>query len=338
MRAFLLRRFLLAVVVLLGVSVFTFLAARVVPADAAAKWVGPKANAEQIARARVYLGLNDPLPVQYLRYLSGLVRGDWGESVVTHQPVLADIKAYLPPSLELLLLSSLLAMAVGIPLGILSARYQDRIPDQLSRLFAITGVSVPSFWLALLLQLLFFQKLKMLPVGGRLDSIFRLAHSVPMMTGSYVLDGALAGDWALVGAALKHLILPSITLAAYPIGLVTRMVRSSMTEVLGEDHIRAARAMGIPNRTILGRYALKPAMGPTATVLALSMAYSLSGTFLIEAVFAWPGLGRYAAGALIAADYPAIMGVTVLVATAYVVLNLLVDLTHAWLDPRISLR
>lgn len=338
MRRFILRRLILALLVLFGVSLFTFLAARVVPADPAAKWVGPKATAEQIARAREYLGLNDPLPVQYGRYLLGLLRGDWGESVVTHQPVLADIRAYLPPSLELVFLSTLLAVAVGIPLGILSARFQNRIPDQLSRLFAITGVSVPSFWLALLLQLLFFQKLQWLPVGGRLDSVFRLTHQVPVVTGSYVLDGALAGDWLLAAMALKHLILPSLALSAYPIGLVTRMVRSSMTEVLAEEHIRAARAMGIPNRVILWRYALKPALGPTATVLALSMAYALSGTFLIEAVFAWPGLGRYAAGALIAADYPAIMGVTVLVATAYVALNLLVDLAHAWLDPRISLR
>lgn len=335
---YVLRRLSLSVLVLVGVTVITFLAARVIPADPAARWVGPHATAEQIERARQELGLDRPLVVQYADYVGGLVRGDWGVSVVTHQPVLDDLLAYLPPTLELVVASTLIALVLGVPLGVLGARYRDRLPDHLSRLVAIAGVSMPTFWLAMLLQLVFFRNLGWLPLQGRLDTTFQLLYPEPAITGSYVLDGLLIGDWALVAEAGRHLILPAVALAAYPIGLVMRMVRSSVSEVLSEDHIRTARALGVAEGVVLFRYALKPALGPVLTVVGLSMGYSLTGAFLVEAVFGWPGLGRYAATALVAGDYPAIMGVAILVATAYVILNLVVDLLQAWLDPRIALR
>lgn len=335
---YIVRRLVLAVGVLAGVTVVTFLAAQVIPADPAARWVGPHATAEQIARAREELGLDRPVPVQYVDYVARLLRGDWGTAVVTHQPVLSDLMAYLPPTLELVVASTLLAFLVGVPLGVVGARYRDRLPDHLSRLGAIAGVSMPTFWLALLLQLVFFRQLGWFPLQGRLDTTFQLVHPVRVITGAYVLDGLLVGDWALVVEAGRHLVLPAVALAAYPIGLVMRMVRASLAEVLAEDHIRNARALGVGEGTILFRYALKPALGPVLTVVGLSFGYSLTGAFLVEAVFGWPGLGRYAANALVAGDYPAIMGVTILVATAYVLLNLVVDVLQAWLDPRIALR
>ncbi|MFS8640485.1 MAG: ABC transporter permease [Symbiobacteriaceae bacterium] len=335
---YVLRRLSLSVLVLVGVTVITFLAARVIPADPAARWVGPHATAEQIERARQELGLDRPLVVQFADYVGGLVRGDWGVSVVTHQPVLDDLLAYLPPTLELVVASTLIALALGVPLGVLGARYRDRLPDHLSRLVAIAGVSMPTFWLAMLLQLVFFRNLGWLPLQGRLDTTFQLLYPEPAITGSYLLDGLLMGDWSLVAEAGRHLVLPAVALAAYPIGLVMRMVRSSVSEVLYEDHIRTARALGVAEGVVLFRYALKPALGPVLTVVGLSMGYSLTGAFLVEAVFGWPGLGRYAATALVAGDYPAIMGVAILVATAYVILNLVVDLLQAWLDPRIALR
>ncbi len=335
---YILRRLLLAAGVLAGVTVVTFLAAQVIPADPAARWVGPHATAEQIARAREELGLDRPLPIQYADYIGRLLRGDWGTAVVTHQPVLSDLLAFLPPTLELVVASTLLALVIGVPLGVVGARYRDRVPDHLSRMLAIAGVSMPTFWLALLLQLVFFRQLGWFPLQGRLDTTFQLIHPVPSITGAYVLDGLLTGDWVLVVEAGRHLVLPALALAAYPIGLVMRMVRAAMSEVLGEDHVRNARALGVGEGTILFRYALKPALGPVLTVVGLSFGYSLTGAFLVEAVFGWPGLGRYAASALVAGDYPAIMGVTILVATAYVLINLLVDVVQAWLDPRIALR
>ncbi len=336
MRTYLIRRLLLGVLVFLGLTLVTFFIARVVPSDPAARWVGPRATVEQIARARAKLGLDKPIHVQYGRYMADLVQGDWGTSIVTHQPVLRDIKTYLPASLELTISGMILAVIVGIPLGVISAAHKDRAVDHLSRAFSIGAVSLPTFWVAMVLQLVFFGYLRLLPVGGELDLAIKLAYPVHQITGSYLVDSLITGNWVVFANALLHLILPAVTLAAYPLGLITRMTRSSMLEVLNEDYIRVARAYGMTERRITYLYALKNAIGPTVTVIALTVAYSLAGTFLIEAVFNWPGLGHYAADAVLAADYPAIMGVTILVAIFYVALNLAVDVVQAILDPRIK--
>jgi len=335
-RAFIVRRLLLGLVVVLGLTVVTFFIARVVPSDPAARWVGPRATVEQIERARVKLGLDKPIYIQYLRYMGDLLRGDWGVSIVTHQPVLRDIATYLPASLELTFYGMLLAIIVGIPLGVLSAVHKDRAVDHLSRAFSIGAVSLPTFWVAMVFQLVFFGYLHILPLGGQLDMAVKLAYSIPRVTGMYTVDALLAGNWTVFLNALEHLVLPAVTLATYPVGLITRMLRSSMLEVSNEDYIRVARAYGLPEGRVIYVYALKNAIGPTITVIALTFAYSLAGTFLIEAVYNWPGLGHYAADAVLAADYPAIMGVTIVVAFFYVLLNLLVDIIHAVLDPRIK--
>ena len=336
MLRYIVRRLALGVLVLWGTTMVTFFVARVVPSDPAARWVGPRATVEEIARARQELGLDKPLYVQYIRYMSDLLHGNWGTSFVTHQPVLKDIGTYLPASLELVICGMILAILIGVPLGVVSATHKGGLIDHLSRTFSIGAVSLPTFWMAMILQLVFFGHLHLLPVGGRLDMGIQLAYPLRRITGSYVLDSLLEGNWTVLGNSLLHLVLPAVTLAAYPLGLITRMTRSSMLEVLSEDYIRVARAYGVSERRITYWYALKNAIGPTVTVVALTFAYSLAGTFLIEAVFNWPGLGQYAANAVISGDYPAIMGVTILVAALYVVLNLAVDIVHALVDPRIK--
>ncbi|MEW5866640.1 MAG: ABC transporter permease [Bacillota bacterium] len=334
MWAYVVRRLALGVLVLVGVATITFFIARVIPSDPAARWVGPRATAEQISAARVELGLDKPLVVQYIRYMGSLFRGDLGVSIRTHQPVASDLRAYVPASLELVAASTILALLVGLPLGIVAALRKDMWPDHACRFFAVGAVSLPTFWLGMTLQLVFFRGLGLLPLGGRLSTATRLMYPVQSITGSLFIDALISGNWAALGNGLLHLILPAITLAAYPVGLVARMTRSSMLEVLNEDYIRAARAYGLPERMVVYSYALRNALGPTITVLALSAGYSLVNTFLIEAIFNWPGLGTYTALSVITNDYTAVMGVTLFAAVVYVLLNLFADLLLA-LDPRV---
>ncbi|MDH7484760.1 MAG: ABC transporter permease [Anaerolineae bacterium] len=334
---YVIRRLALAVLVLVSVSVITFLIARVVPSDPAAAWVGPRPTPEQIAQARRELGLDKPLYVQYLRYVRALLRGDLGVSVKTHQPILRDLKTYLPATMELVLFGMLMAITIGIPLGVLSGAKRNGLLDHSSRLVAIAGVSMPTFWLGLLLQLLFFGKLGWLPLGGRVDRSISLYNPVQQITGFYLVDTVLTGNWVALKDSLVHLILPAFTLATYAIGLTIRMTRSTMIEVLEEKYIVAARAAGLPERTILFRLALKNAIIPTLTVLGLSFVYSLTGAILVEVIFSWPGLGTYVTNAILNVDFPVIMAVTLVVTVFYVFINLFLDLLQAALDPRVTL-
>lgn len=329
------RRLLLSLLVLFGVSVVTFLLAWVMPSNPALRWVGPHAQPEQVAKARLELGLDDPIHIRYLKYMRNFLHGDWGISVRTHQPVLRDIATYLPPTLELIIFGMVIAVIIGIPLGVLSAAKTATGVDHLIRVFSIAGVAVPTFWLGMIFQLVFSKQLALLPLGGRIDTITMVTSPVQGMTGFYLIDSLLTGNFAALRSAIAHIILPAITLSVYPLGLTVRMTRATMLEVLGEDYVRTARASGLREGRILYTHALRNALGPVLTVLALSFAYSLTGAFLIESVFSWPGLGNYAAKAIPSADYPAIMGITLLVAVFYVTLNLIVDIALAFLDPRI---
>lgn len=337
MISYITRRLLLAVLVVFGVLVVTFLLTRVVPSDPAARWVGPHATAEQIAAARVELGLDKPLYVQFYRYLAGLLRGDWGVSIRTHQPVLRDLGTYLPATLELILFGMFLAVLVGLPLGVLSAARNNSAVDHVSRLVSIAGVALPTFWLGMILQLVFFKQLRWFPLSDRLDMMVEILYPVKKITGFYIFDSLVTGNFPALKSALWHIFLPGLTIAAYPLGLTVRMTRATMLEVLSEDYIRTARAYGVPETKVHAVFALRNALGPVLTVLALTFAYSLVEAFLVEAIFTWPGLGYYAASAIMTVDYPAIMGVTLLISLTYVFLNLLVDITLAFLDPRIRL-
>jgi len=337
MTAYIIRRLGLALVVMFGVSVFTFLVTVIVPSNPAMRWVGPHAKLEQIEKAKIELGLDKPVHIRYFKYIASFLRGDWGVSIRTHQPVLKDIATYLPASLELIIFGMLLGFVAGIPLGIASAVRDGTMVDHGSRVFSIMGVALPTFWLGMILQLVFFKQLGLFPLAGRVAMMTRFTAPIEHITGFYLFDSLITGNFTAFGSALSHIVLPGITLAAYPLGLSARMTRATMLEVLGEDYIRTARACGFRERRILSVYALRNAIGPVITVGALTFAYSLVETFLIESVFTWPGLGQYASKAILSVDYPAIMGVTLLIAFTYVVLNLLVDLTQAFLDPRIRL-
>ncbi|MDH5363443.1 MAG: ABC transporter permease, partial [Aigarchaeota archaeon] len=246
--------------------------------------------------------------------------------------------SFLPASLELIGTGMLIAIIVGIPLGVISAVKKDSAVDHFSRLFSIAGVSLFVPWLGMMGQLVTSRWLGILPVGDRIDMSVSVLYPIQPITRFYLIDSLITGNFAAFQSVASHMILPALVMAAYPIGLITRMTRSTMADVLEEDYIRTARAYGLREITIAYRYALKNAVGPTITVLALSFAYSLVETFLIETVFNWPGLGRYAALSIISLDYPAIMGIAIVVAVVYVALNLFVDLIQAYLDPRIRLK
>ncbi len=334
MRRFILRRLLLGVIVMFGVALVTFFVARVIPSDPAAKWAGPRATPEQIAKARVEAGLDKPLTVQFGKYLMDLLHGNLGYSLRTRRPVALELMENLPATIELVLISTFAAVFVGVPLGVISAKQKDHLVDHLSRLFSIGAVSLPTFWIGLILQLVFARTLHWFPMGGQLSTEIKLTMEIPHVTGFLILDSLVTGNFVIFFDALWHLVLPGITIGLYPVGLVARMTRSALLEILNEDYITAARSYGLRDRIILWSYALKNSIGPTSTVVALSIGYTLVNTFLTETIFTWPGIGSYVATAVIGLDYPAIMGVTIFSAFSYVILNLVADIIIA-LDPRV---
>ena len=335
---YVIRRLLTSIFVLIGVSIITFALARVVPSNPAALFIGPKARAEDIARVTVELGLDKSLPEQYLVYMRNLLKGDLGRSISTKRPVLQELSSRLPATLELLFTGMVLAVIVGVPMGVVSARWQGRPTDVFVRTFSIIGVSIPAFYLGLLLQILFFRELDWLPLAGRFSNELRFTNPIEPITKFLFVDALIGSNWLALKDVTYHLILPAITLAAYPAGLVARMTRAAMLEVLEQDYIRTARAYGIRETVVVYLYALKNAISPTLTVIGLTVAYALTGTFFVEIIFNWPGLGLFTVHSLQNIDYPAIMGVTLYGATMYVLINLAVDIIQAWIDPRVALK
>ncbi|MGB2911456.1 MAG: ABC transporter permease [Anaerolineales bacterium] len=332
---YILKRMVMAIFVMISVSILTFFIARVVPSNPAAAWVGPHPTKEQIEKATLELGLDKPLYVQYQRYMQDLLSGDLGTSVRTHQPILSDIKTYLPATLELVLVGMLVATLVGIPLGVLSGAFKGSWLDHLTRLVSIAGVSMPAFLLGLLLQLLFFRQLGMLPLGARLSTEVSLFYPVTPITRMYLIDSAVTGNWTAFKDASIHIILPALALATYPIALAIRMTRSTIIEVLNEKYIMAARISGIRERTVLFILALKNAIVPTLNALGLAFVYSLTGAILIEIIFSWPGLGTYVTNAVLSVDFPVIVSVTLIMTVFYIAINLILDVLQAFIDPRV---
>jgi peptide/nickel transport system permease protein len=334
MAAYLVRRLGFVLVVLLGVTIVTFFLARVVPSDPARLLAGPRASSEAVEEIRHARGLDRPLWEQYGSYMHALSRGDLGTSLVTRRPVTSDLAAFVPATLELVLYSLVAGSLLGVLVGVLSAVRPGSAVDVGGRFAAIGGLSLPNFWVALLLQFAFFVVLRVLPFGGRLDTG---VLPPPTVTGLYTVDSLLAGRIDLLVQASTHLVLPVIALALAEMGLVARVVRASMLEVLGQDYIRSARAKGVAPWRLYRRHALRNALLPAVTVIGLEFGLLLSGTVLVESIFAWPGLGRYMAEAISSSDYNAIMGVTIVVTVGYVLINLLVDLAYAYVDPRVRL-
>ena len=338
MTRYAIRRVALAIVVVAGVVILTFVIAGLVPGDPAVAWAGPHASAAQLARARQYLGLDQPLPVRIGKYFGGILTGNWGTSIHTHQPVLSDIGTAAPATLELVVAALIIALVAGVPLGLAAARWPGTFLDHTIRVIAVLGVSMPIFWLALILQLVFAQRLRVLPVAGQYDPNLMFTHPLVNRTQMPVVDSLISGNWAVLGSSLRHLVLPAVVVAAYPVGVIARMTRAQVLDTLGETHVQMLRSLGFPERTVISRFAMKLAWNPVAAVLALVFAYSLVNSFLVESIFDWPGLGSYAAASVQTLDTPAIVGVTLFIGLVYVAANLVVDLVQAALDPRIRLR
>ena len=278
------------------------------------------------------------MPVRVVKYFMGVVTGDWGTSIHTQRPVLSDLRKAAPTSLELVGAALLIAVALGIPLGLISAARPGRPVDHIIRVGSIFGVSMPIFWMALIFQLVFFQRLHLLPVAGQSDPNVAFAHPLHTYTGMAVLDSVISGNWPMLKSSASHLLLPALVVAAYPTGVITRLVRATVLDTLGESHIQMVRALGFSERSVLSRFSMKLAWSPVATMIALVFAYSLVNTFLVESIYNWPGLGSYAAASISSLDTPAIIGVTLLIALVYVVANLVVDIVQALIDPRVRLQ
>ena len=328
------RRLLLTVIVLFGIVLVVFALTRVLPADPARKWAGSRATDEQIQAAIVELGLDKPVYVQFGRYLVGLAHGDLGYSYRTHRSVTVELVEAIPATLELVLVAVVMGVIIGIFFGVYSAKYNNKLLDHSIRFVNIGSVSIPPFWTAIALQLVFYGMLHLLPLGGRLSTDISLMYDRPHITGLLLLDCLLTGQFTMLKDAFFHIILPAIPLSLYPSGVVARQTRSALLEVLGEDYITAGRSYGINESFVLWSYALKNTMGATVTVITLTIGYQMVNTFLIESIFSWPGIGKYVSEAVMALDYPAIMGVTLFSAVVYLVLNFIADLIIA-LDPRI---
>jgi peptide/nickel transport system permease protein len=333
---FILRRLGLTAVLAVGITVISFLLTNVVPINAAAANLGDRAasDPEIVAAYEARYGLDRPAVVQYFYYVKNLLQGDLGISQQTKRPVVEDLSAFAPATLELVFAAVVFVVVVGVALGTWAALRRNRFPDHLARMVAMLGVSTPIFWLGLVASFVFFAKLGWLPSGGRLDSVY---VAPPDITGFLIIDSLLAGDWHALSSAAAHLVLPSVVLGVYTLGLIIRFTRTSVLEVIGQDYVRAAEAKGLSGTETTFRYILRAAAGPIVTVTGVAFGTLLAGTVLIETVFNWPGLGQYAYRAATTGDLAAIMGVSLFVSLAYILINLVVDLLYMALDPRVRL-
>lgn len=328
------RRLLLLVLVLFGVSLVVFSMMHLTPGDPIELMMGQAGHVsdEEIAALRREYGLDLPFLGQYLRFVSHALRGDLGMSYQHKQPVAAVIATRLPATVELTLCSLLLAILFAIPVGVFCAVRRGSAWDWTAIGTSLVGVSMPGFWLGLVLMLIFAMGLKLLPVTGRLDHCLVFQPK----TGLYVLDSILVGDATALWSALRHLLLPALTMGAPMAAITSRMVRTSTIEALQQEYVRFARAKGLPEHVVVIKHALRNALIPTITVVALQTGLLLSGNMIIETVFSWPGVGRLAVQAIEARDYPLVQGVVLLYATTYVLLNLAADLLCGWANPRIE--
>ncbi len=330
------RRLILMIPILIGITLVAFAVSHAVPADPVIANLGQRAQDDPsiVARYRHEWGLDQPLPVQYLIYVKNLLHGDLGVSITSRRPVTTDLRQYFPATLELATAATIFSVLIGIPLGVLAAVRRNRPTDHISRLVSLIGISTPVFWLGLLALIVFYSHLGWFPGDGQIDVGIQPPRTI---TGMLVVDSLIAGDWAAFANGLWHLILPAVVLGSYTLGIVTRMTRGSMLEVLAQDYIRTARAKGVNPRSVVFRHALRNALIPTLTLVGLAYGSLLSGAVLTETIFSWPGIGRYATTTAGTLDFPAIMGVALLTAFIYVVLNLIVDVLYGVLNPQIRL-
>ncbi len=331
---YLARRLLFMIPLLIGISFVAFLISNAIPADPTASNLGERAAAdpEIVAAFRAKWGLDKPFHIQYLTYMSRLLQGDLGTSIRSHEPIANELGRYLPATIELATAGIVVSVLAGVFFGVISAVWRNHPIDFVVRIISLIGVSAPVFWLALLGLLVLYLRWGVVPGPGRLDA---RVPAPPHVTGMYTVDSLLAGDWATFRNAVEHLILPSLVLGAYSVGLITRITRSSMLEVLSKEYMNTARSKGLSEWRVIVQHGLRNALMPVVTIIGLSYGSLMSGAVLTETIFAWSGIGRYAYNAARTLDFPAIMGVSMLIAVIFVLVNLFVDVLYYWLDPRL---
>jgi peptide/nickel transport system permease protein len=332
MLRFILRRVLSAIPSLFGLMIVTFLLIRMVPADPAAALAGDNATPQQIAQIRHQYGFDRPVYEQLLLYFGQVFRFDFGESEYSHRPVGLDIRQRLPATLELTFAALIIAIVIGIPLGVIAGVNHNRWPDFALRLFSITGIALAAFWVAIMLQLLFAMQLDWLPLRGRTSAGAVLP---PEITGSLLIDSLIAGRFGVFWDALRHLIMPAVTLSLGPLATIARFTRAGMLETMQKDFVLYERAVGYPRRRLIWIYALRNSVIAAVTQIGLLFGALIAGAVVVEAIFDWPGIGDYAVQAILTADYKVMLAVTLLIGVVYTVVNILTDLVHGLLDPRL---
>ncbi len=339
LRDYVIRRLLLLIPVIIAVSVIIFALGRLGNQDPATLYITERMTPEQVAAVYAKYGFDQPLWVQYVRWFEGMVQGDLGYSKAANMPVVDAIAKYFPATFELTTVSMIVAVLIGVPSGIVTAKYRNKPVDHVTRVAALAGVSLPIFFLAILHKWVFYYQLGWLPSGGRFnpDLASTLYNAVPHITQFYTIDSLLAGNLAAFEDAVLHLLMPAIALSYASTAVITRLMRSSMLDVLGAEYIKTARAKGLSEKWVIRKHAVRNALIPTTTIIGLSFGGLLSGAVLTETIFAWPGLGMWSTAAILSADRASILGFTLLAAVVYVIANLIVDITYAYLDPRIRL-
>ena len=329
---YLIRRFLSTIPMVFGLSVLIFVMARVIPGAPARQALGPRASDEAVQQLREQMGLNDPIWVQYIDYMSGLARGDMGQSLVTNYNVAADIAQFFPATLELTTVAMLIAILVGVPLGVVAGLNKDATEDNVSRAFSFFAVSLPAFWAGILLQLVFAFQLDLLPATGRLGDIAYVPQEV---TGLLLVDSLLALNFEAFASAAKHLVLPAVTLALAPIADIARMTRSSFIEEYNHDYVEGLRTHGLPGKLVAYKYVLRKSFAATLTIIGLDYGFLLGSAFLVEIVFSWPGMASYGVQAILQTDINAIVGVTLVIGVGFLFANFVVDVLYGVFDPRV---
>lgn len=334
MGRYILTRLVNLIPVLLGITLLVFLLLHLIPGDPAQILAGERATPEMIESIREQLGLNKPLPLQYVLFVGNLLRFNLGNSIISGVPILQEIATRWPATFELAVAAMLIALVLGIPAGVLAAVRKNSAIDNLTMSGSLLGVSMPVFWLGLLLIYLFAVNLQWLPPGLRISQ--EAALTFKSITGFYVLDAILQFNWTVLMDVLAHLILPALTLSTIPLAIIARITRSAMFEVLSQDYIRTARAKGVLERWVIFKHALKNALLPVVTIIGLQFGALLGGAILTETIFTWPGIGSWIYDGILNRDYPVVQGGVIFVAISFVLINLLVDISYAFLDPRIQ--
>lgn len=333
-RDYLIRRLFFTIPALIGLSILIFAIARVMPGDPARLALGPEATVEQVQKLRDELGLNLPIHIQYVQYMRGVFEGKLGVSLYSHRDVIEDLGNFFPATLELVTVAMIISISVGVPLGVLSAIRQDKWQDHASRVSALSGVSMPRFFLGILLQLFLAYHLALLPIVGRISLDLEPPTQITRL---YLVDSLLTGNFAAFKDSLIHILLPSFTLALSPIAQLMRVVRASMIEQMRKGYIITARANGMPENLLIYKYMLKNAFIAALTIIGLLFGFFMAGAFVVETVFSWPGMARYGVRAFLFKDFNAIIGVVLVMAVVYAVTNIVVDIAYGVLDPRIRL-